>query len=292
MTSEQDSTTEELSDAAVEAVETASAGERLRAAREAKRLELSHIAAETRIPVRHLTSIENGDFDALPSRTYAIGFARTYARSVELNAEEITQAVREELAEGHNRHSAMAGGMEPGDPAKLPSRGLAWFGGFAAFALAVGVIAFASTYFGAGTGPGSLIADSDETAAEGAVADASGSAAEGESATQAAAAPEGQVVFTALEDGVWVRFYEDGGDRLFEDTMESGEQYELPATASEPRINTGRPDAFSITIGGQSVPKLADEPITLGDTPVSADALLARAEIAAVVPSEPQTANN
>ena len=290
MDSELDSTTEELSDAAQATAEPASAGDRLRAAREAKRLELSHIAAETRIPVRHLEAIENGAFDTLPSRTYAIGFARTYAQSVDLDSQEIAQAVREELADGHDRHSAMAGGMEPGDPAKLPARGLAWFGAFAALVLAAGIIAFASTYFGAGSGPGSLIAQSDQDAEE-AVA-ASAASADETASPETVAAVGGQVVFTALEDGVWVRFYEDGGDRLFEDTMESGEQYELPAGATEPRINTGRPDAFSITIGGRSVPKLADEPITMGDTPVSADALLARADIAVVAQTEAQSANN
>ena len=295
MDSELDNSTEELSDAAQAPVEPAGAGARLRAAREVKRLELSHIAAETRIPERHLASIENGEFETLPSRTYAIGFARTYARTVELDAEEIAQAVREELADGHDRHSAMAGGMEPGDPAKLPSRGLAWFGGFAAIVLAVGVIAFASTYFGAGTGPASLIAQDGEDAADVAAANAAATAdeiASADTTAEAAFGPGGQVVFTALEDGVWVRFYEDGGDRLFEDTMEVGEEFVVPSTAAQPRINTGRPDAFEITIGGRSVPKLAEEPVTMGDTPISADALLARADAAVTSPLEAQTANN
>ena len=99
---------------------------------------------------------------------------------------------------------------------------------------------------------------------------------------------DGQVIFTALEDGVWVRFYEDGGERLFEAQMASGDRFELPNDAVEPRINTGRPDAFAITIGGQEVPKLSDEPITMGDTPISAAALLARADN----PTEPVTVNN
>lgn len=86
------------------------------------------------------------------------------------------------------------------------------------------------------------------------------------------------MVFTALEDGVWVRFYEEDGERLFEAQMASGDTFELPANASAPRINTGRPDAFAITIDGREVPKLAEEPVTLGDTPISAAVLLARGE--------------
>lgn len=270
METEQDSTTQELP--GNEEAQPASAGERLRAAREAKRLELSHISAETRIPLRHLEAIESGSFDALPSRTYAIGFARTYARVVDLDESEITDAVREELSDDYGRTSAMAGGMEPGDPAKLPSAGLAWFGGIAALVLVVGLIAFFSSYFSAGTQLPSLIAE-EESPAE-AQEQVAATSAEAETAPIAA----GQVVFTALEDDVWMRVYEDGGDRLFEAQMASGDQFELPADAVEPRINTGRPDAIGITIGGREVPKLSDEPVTMGDTPVSAAALLARAD--------------
>lgn len=271
MDSEQDT----AEDAVSELMETSSAsvGDRLRSAREAQRMDLEHVAAETRIPIRHLATIEAGNFADLPARTYAIGFARTYARAVGLDEFEIADAVREELADGHARASAMAGGMEPGDPAKLPSAGLAWFGGLAAIILAVGVIAFFSSYFQAGGALPTIIAQEDDAAQSAAVQQATTA---DDTTTIAAPLTGGQVVFTALEDGIWVRFYEDGGDRLFEDTMESGERFELPDDATEPRINTGRPDAFAITIGGREVPKLSDEPVTLGDTPISATALLAR----------------
>lgn len=290
MDSEQDSTAEALTD--LMESDSASIGDRLRAAREAKRLDLSHIAAETRIPLRHLESVEAGDFAALPSRTYAIGFARNYARAVGMDETATANAVREELADGQARRSAMAGGMEPGDPAKLPSAGLAWFGGIAALIFAVGAIFFYSTYFGAGVDPGALIVEADTQTAVGGPGDQPGApSSAGDAAQPAAATPAqsgGKVVFTALEDGVWARFYEDGGERLFEAQMSSGDRFELPADAADPRINTGRPDALSITVGGRPVPKLSDEPITLGDTPVSAAALLARAAPAAGA----DTANN
>lgn len=285
MDSEENSTAEEQTDLMESG--TASAADRLRIAREAKRLELSHIAAETRIPIRHLEAIERGEFDALPSRAYAIGFSKSYARSVGLNEQEIAEAVREELADGYTRQSAVAGGMEPGDPAKLPSSGLAWFAGFAALALIVGVVAFASTYFGAGTGPASLIAgigDPDNPDGSEAIAANENGTESGAGSAAAAAVSGGQVIFTALEDGVWVRFSEDGGERLFEGVMASGDTFELPADAVEPRINTGRPYALAITIGGTSVPKLSEEAIVLGDTPVSATALLARANTPAGIP--------
>jgi hypothetical protein len=252
-------------------------GATLRAARMAQRLELSHIAAETRIPLRHLEAIEEDAFESLPSRAYAIGFARTYAKVLGLNDEQIVDAVRAELADGSMRRTMPAGGMEPGDPARLPSKGLAWAAAGAVLILAVGIFAFARSYFGAGADPGSLLSPEPEAT----IAAAAKPAAP-------AAAPGGTVVLTALEDGIWVRLYEEGGERLAERTLKLGETIEVPAGAKDPRINTGRPDALSVTIGGQSVPKLSDKPVTLSGLPISAAALAARAAATPAAGASPQ----
>lgn len=256
-----------------------SAGAQLRAAREAMRLDLAHVAAETRIPLRHLEAIEAGDFESLPSRTYAIGFSRTFARAVGLDEAVITEAVRAELADGTMRRSEAGTVMEPGEPAKLPSPGLAWAGAFAALLLAVGAIAFFNAYFGAGTQPGSLLrADAARSAATTAAAP---------SATVPAPVPDtgGEVVLTATDDGVWLRLYEASGERLVERTLQQGETLAVPAAAADPRINTGRPDALAITIGGKSVARLSDRAVTMANAPVSAAALLARAEPAPPPPT-------
>jgi transcriptional regulator with XRE-family HTH domain len=268
-------------EAAVEEALPATPGAMLRAAREEKRLTLDQVAAETRIPIRHLASIEEDRFDALPSRTYAIGFSRQFARVVGLDEDQIIDAVRDEMAGADSHRSMVGGGMEPGDPAKLPSSGLAWFGGISALILAIGAIAFFSTYYGAGADPDSLLADRDEQQA----ADAKPKPADKQAAQPS---ESGQVVLTAIEDGVWVRVYEEGGERLYEKLMAKDERYEVPTTVAEPRINTGRPDLIAITIDGKSVPKLSEEPAVLGDTPISAKALLARAK----QPTQAETADN
>jgi hypothetical protein len=258
MDSEQDISADEAQDTAY-----AGAGARLNTAREARRLDLAQIAAETRIPLRHLEAIEAGDFAALPSRAYAIGFSRTFAKAVGLDEAAITDAVRAELADDTVRRSAAGSGMEPGDPAKLPSAALAWFGAFAALVLAVGLIAFFGSRFGAGSGPAPLTAPpapAPAATASPAVAPVAG----------------GEVVLTALEDGVWVRIYEEGGERLLERQLAKGERFAVPADALDPRINTGRPDALGITVGGQNVPKLAETPTTLSGVAISAGALLGR----------------
>lgn len=252
-------------------------GATLRAAREAKRLDLGHIAAETRIPLRHLEAIEADNFESLPSRTYAIGFARTYAKVLELDDVAIVDAVRAELADGSMRRTVPSPGMEPGDPARVPSSGLAWAMAAAALVLAVGAFAFYNSYFRAGTGPGSLIEPQASASAP----------AKPRPARDAATASSGPVVFTALADGIWVRLYEEGGERLTERTLKLGETIEVPVAARDPRINTGRPDALSITIGGQPVAKLSEQPETISGVAVSAAALAAR--VAAPAPGAAAT---
>jgi cytoskeleton protein RodZ len=243
----------------------AGAGAQLRAAREGLRLDLAHIAAETRIPIRHLEAIEEGNFESLPSRAYAIGFSRTYAKAVGLDAEVITDVVRGELSEGSMRRALPTSAMEPGDPARVPSSGLAWAGGIAALVLGVGAYAFYTSFFGAGSGPGSLITTAPQTAPVATASPAPTSPITG-----------GDVVLTALEDNVWLRLYEEDGERLIERTLKLGETVLVPADAVDPRINTGRPDALGITVGGKSVAKLGETPANISGAPVSAAALLAR----------------
>lgn len=247
------------------------AGAQLRAAREARNLDLTQVAADTRIPLRHLEAIEAGNFETLPSRAYAIGFSRTFAKAVGLDDAAITDAVRAELADGSMRRTVPSPGMEPGDPARLPSAGLAWAAAAAVLVLAIGIFAWFTTSFGAGTEPGSLLAPAPTASAP----------AQPEPTPTAAPVASGPVVLTALQDGIWLRLYEEGGERLVERTLRQGETVTVPPTARDPRLNTGRPDALAVTVAGQPVAKLAERPMTLSGMPVSAAALTARAALPA-----------
>ena len=77
-----------------EFIETPSVGDRLKAAREAKKLSLEDIADQTRIPLRHLQNLEAGDWSALPAPTYTIGFAKSYASAVGLDRTPDDHALR------------------------------------------------------------------------------------------------------------------------------------------------------------------------------------------------------
>jgi cytoskeleton protein RodZ len=254
-----------------------SAGERLRAAREEAGLKIEQVAAETRIPQRHLVAIENGDFHRLPSRTYAIGFTRTYARMLGLDEKEMLDQVRAELAQDDPNREAAPAKFEPGDPARVPSRGLAWLSAAAVLLLLIGGFSFYRSYFAPGMGPAALTDEREQVASD----DVERRPAQ----RQAAAAPSGPVVFTSEMDGTWVKFYDAGGERLYEAQMAKGDSFTVPADAEGPQVWTGRPYALAITIGGQPVPKLSEEDEVVRDVAVTAEALLARSSTPAPAPA-------
>ena len=107
--------------------EPMSVGEELKSARARRGMSLSDLAAETRVPMRHLESIERSEFSALPGHTYTVGFVRSYARAVALDDIAIVNALRAELSSGgHERYEAPLQNYDPADPARVPSKTLAW----------------------------------------------------------------------------------------------------------------------------------------------------------------------
>ena len=230
----------------------------------------AQIAAVTRIPERHLTAIEAGDFPALPSRTYAVGFSRSYAKAVGLDPDEIVTAVQGELVNfepAEPRRGIPT--FEPGDPARIPGSRLVWFSALGIVAVLVAVYFLARSMIAPGMTLPSILSDDPPAAAS-------------QAAPEQAPALSGPVVFTALEGKVWVKFSDGAGNQLFQDEMVQGESWTVPADQADVRIMTARPDALAITIGGESVPKLSDVQTTIRDVPVTAAALLARGTPAAV----------
>lgn len=239
------------------------AGSQLKAGRERLGLSLSDIAAKTRVPTRHLESIEQSDYAALPGQTYSLGFARSYANAVEMDAAAISDALRSELAQsGHEGYQAPLQNYEPADPARVPSKTLAWT------SAAIAVVALAA-----------YIIFRSLTLTE--AVPAAKPPSTPTSVTPAASAPiaplsaNGAVVITATGN-VWVKIYDADEKRLFEKEMVAGDSFTVPQNANRPMIVTGRPQALEITVGGKVVPPLGMPDKTIADVGVSADELLAR----------------
>jgi cytoskeletal protein RodZ len=213
-------------------------GERLRAAREAANMSIEDLATSTRIPTRHLESLENSDFARLPAPTYSIGFAKSYAGAVGLNRDEIGDQLRAELG-GTRLNAHQAEQFEPVDPARAMPRRL----NFAAnAAIIVGVLAANWIKRGAENAP-------DEVAVE---------AAAPPSAVAPPAAPapaaQGPVIITANQ-AAWIQV-KDGATLLKEGILEAGQSFEVPPTAAAPVLTTGKAEALKISVGTAVAPPI------------------------------------
>ena len=247
-------------------------GELLRRAREQKNLSLEDIAKKTRIPHRHLASIESGDFDALPGRTYAIGFAKSYARTVGLSDASIGSQLRTEMDEqGHGAYQAESSGYAPANPSSIPPLYLAWTAAGIGVLVLVGYLVWRTLILN----PDDITPVTEsETAAP---MESAAANPDPENVQDSVAAPSGTgtVVLTATEP-VWMKIYDAEGKRLLENEMAAGDPFTVPADADNPQILTGRPAALTVTIDGQAVPQLGTGELTIKDVGVSAAALLAR----------------
>lgn len=252
-------------------------GAQLRHARERLGLTVEQVAAETRISQRHIQHLEAEEFDSLPGRTYAIGFARTVAKVVGLDQDDVAAMVRGTLNEHDPSDRDRRQTFEPGDPARAPSRSLVWFSLVAVALLLTGLFFAARLLFAPAAELPSLI---EQEQAEQAARQAARQQQAGTTGQQQQAPAQGPVVFTATQGAVWVRFYDETGSRLMEKELAAGESYTVPADAKGPQLWTGRPDLLTITVGGREVPRLAQEMQTMRDVPVDAASLLARGRAA------------
>lgn len=252
------------------------AGVRLARARQAASQSLADLARITKISERQLGAIEAGNYAALPSRAYAIGFTRTYAKAVGLDSNAIITLVRSELDQQEpdlNRRTVPA--FEPGDPARLPGGRVAWFSAIGlVIVLVAGFLIWPNLYAPGGSLP-SILPSATPSAAP----------------VQPAPAPvpvNGPVVFTATRDKVWVRFVDGNGQQLLQKELALGESWTVPDTAGAVTLTTARPDGLAVTIGGRAVPPLAESEQLVRDVPVTAAALLARGKqpLAAPLASE------
>jgi cytoskeletal protein RodZ len=230
-------------DEETEATEFISAGQRLRAAREEKGLTLEAIASETRIPLRHLESLEAGDWDHLPAPTYTIGFAKSYASAVGLDRADIGEQLREEMG-GVRSDTSTIEHFEPADPARSMPR---WLVISAIVAILLIVVAFAWIR------NRSVSEQPVETAQQQVPAPQQqpvGAPMTPPPAQQPSA--QGPVVLTATAPA-WIRVT-DQGKTLFEGMMQPGQTFQVPPSATAPTLRAGAPEALRINVGNAVAP--------------------------------------
>ena len=256
----------------------------LRAARDAAGLSRADIAARTKIAERHLGAIEEGRFCDLAAPTYAVGFARAYARTLGLDETDVARRVREELEADHARQAPKPPpSFEPGDPARVPSRSIAWL----AIAAVVVVVVLMLVFWGNFLSPEGRLPDliSDKPATQSAPLRPAPAAA-----PSSAAIPAGPVVITATMPSVWIKVTDAQGKQLVQKVLSDGETWTVPDGASKPMLRVGRADGLKITYGGKVVPPLSDKSVVMGDVSLVPADLAARAAGQSAPPAAPASA--
>lgn len=225
-----------------ETVETGypSVGEQLRAAREEKGFSLEDLAAETRIPRRHLESLEASDWEKLPAPTYTIGFAKSYASAVGLDRAEIGEQLRGEMG-GYRTDTATIETFESVDPARTMPKWLV-VAAIAAVILAIIVFTWMRER--------SLSGEQEPVVAEEA-APTVPSPAQQQPAQQQGIA-QGPVVIAATAPA-WIRVT-DQGRTLYEGVLNPGQTFAVPPTATAPLLRAGAPEALRISVGTAVAP--------------------------------------
>ncbi|MEP7130111.1 MAG: RodZ domain-containing protein [Sphingomicrobium sp.] len=248
-------------------------GERLRAARVEKGISLEDIAAQTRIPRRHLESIETADWNALPAPTYTIGFAKSYASAVGLDRIEISDQLRAEM--GGQRFAAnTAEVFEAADPARTMPKWLVL-----GAVVAVIVLVIVMTWLN------SRSLDQPDEATNGSAAVATTPAQTPPPATTApASGAQGAVVLTAVQ-AVWLQVGEKGGATLFSGMLQAGQTYAVPATAAAPVLKTGKPEALRINVGNSIAPPVGPPATTVANVSLLPADLLKTGQSAAAAPA-------
>ena len=239
-----------------------SAGDTLRLARERQGLSLAEVASRTRVPLRHLEAIEAGNYNGLPSHTYATGFAKAYARAVGVDEVALTRRVRGELAQTPRAPEYQP--YEAPDPARVPSRGLA----IVTLGIALAVIVLAGLWYSGTFNRTGAPVVATPTVVAAAPTPAS-------IAAPSPAVPTGGQVTLQTTDRVWMKVH-DGDKTLYIGTMNPGERFDVPATAENPLVDIGRPDKLRVTLNGSSLPPLAASARPVTNLRVGAAAVAAR----------------
>jgi cytoskeleton protein RodZ len=269
-------------------------GALLAEARAAAGRDLADLARETRVPLRHLMAIEADDHEALPALPYALGFVKTFARSVGLNPESVGAQFRAETR--LTPHVPSAPSLEPLDESRLPSQGLA-LAGLAVLVLVIGGLGL----YGSGVldpvpsapqvaAPAPAAIDT-ATAAASAPALAPAAAAPGPSAAAATPATiptSGPVTLTARTD-VWVKIYSRiTGRKAFQGLMVAGSIYKVPEDNGPLVLRAGRAGEIEVSVAGVKLPPLGGSVETIDGVVLTAPALAERFAGSAAAPAPVQ----
>lgn len=270
-------------------------GAELRAARERLGWDLGLLATDLRIRLAYLQALEAGKIDELPAPVYALGFVRSYAKSLGLPAENLCRRFREELG---------AASLEPELVFPTPiRRHHVPFGAAALIAVALAVGGYMAWYKISENRPGEVasvppvperlapLAEPSMPAGSAVMAlgnNASGNTANNVSVspTQAAAtgvpnpapayeqaagtAATSRVMLHASADS-WLQVHDGNGNLLFSRILKAGDSWQLPGGSGPLYLTTGNAGGTDVLVDGKSTASLGGFGVVRHDLPLDPD---------------------
>lgn len=225
-------------------------GATLREARNRRKLDLSEVEQAIKIRARLLRAMENEEWDALPSGSYARSFVRTYGNFLGLDGERLAED------RGRESHGAVREGprVDP-DPVRPSAFGRrprlpGWASALAVCALLVAVLVVVGLSGGGGSGPSTTVSSKG-----------AGAKHRGSKQGPARAESKGLRLRLAAEAEVWACVLGEEGRPLVD-----GEILEAGAEAGPFRSNS-----FTVAFGNGSVAMTIDGkrvPIPASASPV------------------------
>jgi hypothetical protein len=238
-------------------------GEQLAAERERQELELSDVAARTRIPLRHLEAIEAGRHDGLPALPYSAGFVKSYANLLGLDGNAMSRAFRVQMGDARRGHFEPEA-YEPVDPSRVPSRLLAMIALGVALLLGMGYLLL--RFEGDNSDLAKLAADTVQDVRPVVPKPAAPPPAQ-------PAIPTGPISIVASKD-IWIKVT-DGDKLLYKDVLKAGQSFVVPDDAVEPSLRILKPQLIKVMIGATELPPVGEPDQLVPAYSLKRDALLA-----------------
>lgn len=232
----------------------------------------------------YLEAIEAGNLSVLPGRTYAIGFVRTYAEYLQLDAERIVVLFKRQYVGNGNRPELHF--PATATESKLPNKYIMGASVTAFIALIIGWSVIGNNtrqavdYTMVPQVPESLKVDlasramvtpmPDTTvlnAIEPAVGEMAGILAKAEERK------ESPVVINVVNENVWLEIRKSDGKVLISQVLKPGDSYTVPQDEAGLVMDTGNAGALEISVGQEKLPKLGESGDILRDVALDPSSL-------------------
>lgn len=267
-------------------------GEVLQQARQKNHKEIDAIAAQLCIRSRYLEALEMSNYQDFPGQTYALGFLRTYANYLGLDADSLM-----------NQYRVERGGVKP-EKLEMPiAERQVLFPSLKYILLSVAIVLFVWVFWYlltySDTSADALPEAMNEVIAEEQIVDVSTPAATLEAQVLGASGDEASVpvidaeqsssvaeavsehqkaaplVEVVATDDAWVEIVQDD-ELIFSRTMKKGEKYQVPDNAENIYLKTGNAGGIEIYVDGQKTKSLGDVGVVRSNVSLSAQSLKTR----------------